>query len=150
MRIIDISIEQWRNFNNVSIQAPTDATLVCLVGENGTGKSNILELISAVAHRLGISPGVEIPRGDPFSELHSFSVSIQFNETMDGLLDEQQFQQFTQNGVSWNGVLTVTSNKSEQGQHVQQLLADGDGDEVQRVNLANQLIQKLNERKNTH
>lgn len=150
MRIIDIKIDQWRNFNNVRVKAPEDATLVCLVGENGTGKSNILELISAVAHRLGISPGVEIPRGDPFGEPHSFSVSIRFNETIDDLLDEQQAQQFAQNGISWHGVLTVTSNRNEQGQHTQQLIAHGDGDEAQRVNLAAQLIQKLNERKHTH
>ncbi|MEQ8289703.1 MAG: AAA family ATPase [Gammaproteobacteria bacterium] len=150
MRIIDIKIDNWRNFNNVRIQAPEDATLVCLVGENGTGKSNILELISAVAHRLGVSPGVEIPRGDPFSEPHSFSVSIRFNETIAGLLEEQQVQQFTQNGVNWNGVLTITSDRNEQGQHSQQLLAQGDGDEAQRINMASHIIQKLNERKNTH
>jgi len=152
MRIVDIKIEQWRNFSNVRIQAPEDATLVCLIGENGTGKSNILELISAVAHRLGISPGIEIPRGDPFSEPHSFSVSIRFNETIGSLLDEQQVQHYTQIGISWNGVLTVTSNKNEQGQHNHQLFAHGDGSEeiVQRVNLAAQLIGKLHERKNTH
>lgn len=150
MRIIDIKIDHWRNFNNVRVQAPEDATLVCLVGENGTGKSNILELISAVAHRLGISPGVEIPRGDPFSEPHSFSVSILFNETIDSLLDEQQVQHYTQIGVSWNGMLTVTSNRNEQGQHVQQLCALGDGEEAQRISLAAQLIGKLHERKNTH
>ena len=139
MRIIDIKIDNWRNFNNVRVQAPEDATLVCLVGENGTGKSNILELISAVAHRLGISPGVDIPRGDPFGETHSFSVSIRFNETIDTLLDEQQAQNFKQNGVNWNGILSVTSNRNEQGHHNQQLLAHGDGDEAQRINLASQI-----------
>jgi len=150
MRIIDIKIDQWRNFNNVRIQAPEDATLVCLVGENGTGKSNILELISAVAHRLGISPGVEIPRGDPFSEPHSFSVALKFNETIEDLLLEQQVQQFTQNGAGWNGVLQVTSNKDGQGIHTQQIIAHGDGDEAIRIDLASMLIQKLHERKNTH
>lgn len=150
MRIIDINIEHWRNFNNVRIQAPEDATLVCLVGENGTGKSNILELISAVAHRLGVSPGIEIPRGDPFGEPHSFSVAIKFNETVESLLSEGQVQQFDNNGVNWNGLLEIISNKNEQGQHTQKITAHGDGDEGHRVNLANQIIQKLNERKNTH
>lgn len=150
MRIIDIEIVHWRNFKNVRIQAPEDATLVCLVGENGTGKSNILELISAVAHRLGVSPGVEIPRGDPFSEPHSFSVSIRFNETIDGLLEAQQVQHYAQNGVNWNGVLTITSDRNEQGQHSQQLLAQGNGSEDQRKNLASYIIQKFNGRKNTH
>ncbi|MEW8658036.1 MAG: AAA family ATPase [Candidatus Thiodiazotropha endolucinida] len=150
MRIIDIKIDNWRNFNNVRIEAPEDATLICLVGENGTGKSNILELISAVAHRLGVSPGVEIPRGDPFGEPHSFSVSIRFNETIESLLDEQQAQQFIQNGITWGGVLTVTSVRDEQGHNSKQLLAQGGGDEGQRINLASRLIQKLNERKHTH
>lgn len=149
MRIIDINIHWWRNFNNVRIQAPEDATLVCLVGENGTGKSNIMELISAVAHRLGISPGLEIPRGDPFGEEHSFSVTVKFNETVKNFL-VQQVQEFLQPDVSWNGVLEITSNGDKQGSYTQKIIAHGDGDETQRINLAAELIEKLNERENTH
>lgn len=37
-------------------------------------QSHLLELIAACAHKLGLSPGVEIPRGDPFADRHDFSL----------------------------------------------------------------------------
>ncbi len=76
MRVTKIRIDHWRNLQNIDLQIPSDATLVCLVGENGTGKSNILELISAAANQVGIASGLEIPRGDPFGEPHSVSITF--------------------------------------------------------------------------
>ena len=76
MRIRKIQIDRWRNFENVAIELREDASLVCLVGANGTGKTHLLELISACAHHFGLSPGIEIPRGDPFKDEHSISAEI--------------------------------------------------------------------------
>ena len=76
MRILRLRVANWRNFRDVNLLIEEDSTLVCLVGENGTGKSNILELISAAANRLGISPGIDNPRGNVFGEIHDISVGV--------------------------------------------------------------------------
>jgi ABC-type uncharacterized transport system ATPase subunit len=76
MRIRNIRINNWRHFENVELQLGESTGLVCIVGANGTGKSHLLELIAACAHRLGLSQGIEIPRGDPFSDPHDFSLQF--------------------------------------------------------------------------
>jgi predicted ATPase len=65
-----VKIGYWRNLRDVDLNVSEDSSLVCLVGENGTGKSAILELLSACAHEFGISQGVETNRGNAFSEPH--------------------------------------------------------------------------------
>lgn len=74
MRIRSIEIETWRHFERIRIQPPEDAPIVCLVGGNGTGKSQILELIAACAQRIGLSSGYEASRRSPFEEQSSFEV----------------------------------------------------------------------------
>ncbi|MCL4218910.1 MAG: AAA family ATPase, partial [Candidatus Hydrogenedentes bacterium] len=80
MRIRNIRIVSWRNFENICLELGDEAGLVCIVGANGTGKSHLLELIAACAHRLGVSQGIEIPRGDPFSDPHDFSLEFYLAE----------------------------------------------------------------------
>ena len=80
MRIRRIKIGRWRHFKDIEFDIGDDEGLVCVVGANGTGKSHLLELISACAHRLGLSTGAEIPRGDPFSDLHDFSLLLYLAE----------------------------------------------------------------------
>lgn len=132
------------------IQSPEDATLVCLVGENGTGKSNILELISAVAHHMGISPGLEIQRGNPFGERHSFSVSIKFKETIDSLLSNENIDEFTSRNITWSGIISVESHSDQNNRQNTKIIAHGEGDEGSRINLAHRLINRLRQRQNTH
>ena len=74
MRIEQINIERWRHFDNVEIDLPDTSPMVCLVGGNGTGKSQMLELIASCATRIGLSAGTELQRGDPFSEDSKFSI----------------------------------------------------------------------------
>ena len=76
MRIRSIGIKNWRHFSDIQLQLQKDTGLVCIVGANGTGKSHILELIGACAHRIGLSQGVEIPRGDPFVDIHEFHLQF--------------------------------------------------------------------------
>src|SRR6266511_1139675 len=77
MRIDSITINRWRNLESVHLELPADAPLICLVGENGTGKSNVLELIAAAGFRLGLSPGIQLKRGNPLDEPHDFSIRLQ-------------------------------------------------------------------------
>ena len=44
MRVTQVKIGYWRNLRDVDLNVSEDSSLVCLVGENGTGKSAILEL----------------------------------------------------------------------------------------------------------
>ena len=88
MRIREIKISRWRNFREVNIEPPADAPLVCLVGANGSGKSHILELISAAAHHVGLSSGIDIPRGDPFKDLErDFTIEFYLAKGVSAALD---------------------------------------------------------------
>lgn len=89
MRIRKIEINNWRNFKGVTIELPDTASLVCLVGANGTGKTHILELISACAHHIGLSAGIEIPRGNPFEDtVRDFSVEFYLARGVSAALDK--------------------------------------------------------------
>lgn len=109
MRIVRLSINHWRNLRDVDLEIQDQPTLVCLIGENGTGKSAILELLSAVSHHLGISQGVELPRGDPFSEEHDVTVLAQLPADDPLLQDEALTNGAQPAGGSWNGGLRLTS-----------------------------------------
>lgn len=148
MRIRKINITRWRNFENVSIEVPEDAPLICLVGANGTGKTHILELISATAHHFGLSAGIQIPRGDPFQDSdHEFLVEIflanNASEAMDAALREDALYE------SWDRTLSVKSRKSEGG-HVIELSAGGIADAAQAQGFAAQIVARLRQSKEVH
>lgn len=108
MRIRNITIKHWRNFEDIDLQLDPDASLVCVVGANGTGKSHLLELIAACAHRLGLAQGVEIPRGDPFADQHDFSLQFFLAEGISKTTEEFVKQQgFTQ----WDRTLSIKSQR---------------------------------------
>ncbi|MEO1047027.1 MAG: ATP-binding protein, partial [Pseudomonadota bacterium] len=74
-----IHIYNWRHFQNIEIEFPLESKVVCLVGANGTGKSQLLELIASAAQRIGLSHGVHPARVNPFSEDASFRVEFQID-----------------------------------------------------------------------
>ena len=55
VQVIRVTIKAWRDLRDVELHVGAETPLVCLVGENGTGKSGVLELLSAAAHQLGIA-----------------------------------------------------------------------------------------------
>lgn len=111
MRVKRVAVKTWRNLRNVDLRVDTEAPLVCLVGENGTGKSGVLELLSAASHHLGIAQGVEMTRGNPFDEDHDIEVDIQV-PLEDLTLPAHLTTQFDQAGTPWNGDLRLTSTRS--------------------------------------
>jgi len=148
MRIRNLEIVTWRHFENISISVPDDAGLVCIVGANGTGKSHLLELIAACAHKFGLSQGVEIPRGDPFVDLHEFSLTFYLapgvSEVVDnGLISLEGF-------AEWDRTLHISSRRNEQGQTATVISAGGVADANQSANFAQQVMQKLNQSKEVH
>lgn len=147
MRIRHIKIVAWRHFANIELSLAGDAGLVCIVGANGTGKSHVLELISACAHRLGLSQGIEIPRGDPFSDEHEFSLQFYLAQGVSdpidrGLAEEPAF-------VAWDRTLTIKSTKSA-GRHLQEITAGGIADSGESTNFAQRVVQALNQSQDVH
>jgi len=65
VRIHSLRIGRWRNLEHIELVLDVDADYLCLVGENGTGKSSLLELLSVAAHHLGLTPGVALRRPHP-------------------------------------------------------------------------------------
>jgi predicted ATPase len=113
MRVQFIEIIHWRHFEGIRLTPPDDAPVICLVGGNGTGKSQILELLAACAQRLGLSPGTESSRGDPFAEPAIFSIrffiargSVPAVDEMTGPLGAH-IQVYSQ----WDRTLTIHRNQ---------------------------------------
>lgn len=110
MRIQNIKINHWRNFRDIEFSPQPDAPVVCIVGANGTGKSQILELIAACAHRLGLTPGYEHARGDPFAEQDaSFEVTFKLNDSMFPNISKnsQSMIQFVEIFDDWDKTITI-------------------------------------------
>lgn len=147
MRIRSIKINQWRHFENIKLQLDGDTGLVCIVGANGTGKSHLLELIAACAHRLGLSQGIEIPRGDPFSDPRDFSLQFFLaegvSEAVDqGLAGEAAF-------AEWDRTLTIES-RNLPGNNLERIEAGGIGDPNLRIQFATRVIDQLRQTKSVH
>lgn len=141
MRIRRISIREWRNFRNLQIDIDQESSLVCLVGANGTGKTHILELISACAHRVGLSSGVDIPRGDPFNdEVKDFELQIYLapgvSEALDTPFGQPEYY------AAWDRTLTIRGSD-----HV---LIAGGVDEANAVNFGNLVANQLRLSKEVH
>ncbi|MBN8604845.1 MAG: AAA family ATPase [Planctomycetes bacterium] len=111
MRIRSIGIKNWRHFSDIHLQLQKDTGLVCIVGANGTGKSHILELIGACAHRVGLSQGVEIPRGDPFADVHE--LHLQFHVASDVSETVEQFVSSIEDFRAWDHTLLLHSKRSD-------------------------------------
>lgn len=147
MRIRSIQIAHWRHFQNIELALGNDAGLVCIVGANGTGKSHFLELIASCAHRLGLSQGIEIPRGDPFNDPHEFSLQFFLapgvSDPVDqGLRAERVFP-------AWDRTLTIASRRDD-GRHTQTISAGGVADRGESENFAQMVVRALNQSQDVH
>jgi len=147
MRISDIEIQQWRHFRNLKLYVDEDAGLVCIVGANGTGKSHILELIAACAHRLGLAQGIEIPRGDPFSDPHSFCLRFHVAAGVSGAIDLGLAQEKAFG--AWDRTLYI-EDRNIPPDHISRISAGGINDPQQSLDFAQKVIEQLNNSKEVH
>jgi hypothetical protein len=115
LKITRIEIADWRHFRNVEFDVPPDASVVCLVGGNGAGKSQILELVAAASQRAGLSRGASVARGDPFAESATFAVRFQLDI---GVLPELEAALGTDPGLAgaerWDRTITIRSNAGQE------------------------------------
>lgn len=146
MRIRRIRIGQWRHFSNIEINLEEDAPLVCVVGANGTGKSHILELIAACAHRLGLTQGIQLARGPVFNDPHD--IELQFY-LASGVSDAVDVELATnENYSAWDRTLTLRS--SNIANSVNTIEAGGITDPTQRATLASNVIRALQTSREVH
>lgn len=146
MRILQVAIREWRNLRDVQVDVPPDAPLVCLVGENGTGKSAILEMLSSAAVHLGIAHGVDIPRGDPVNDPHDFSVVARVPQS-DELLPADLQERLSAAGGTWDGVLQFRSRRDEAGQEL--TVTPMMEDEALAQEVGNRVVAELRNRRET-
>ena len=147
MRIRKIKIHHWRHFENVELELSNEAPLVCLVGANGTGKSHLLELIASCAHRLGLSQGIEIPRGDPFNDPHFFSLQFYLAKNVSDAVDVglSSLPEFAQ----WDRTLTIQDRREDAGSS-SQILAGGIVDQNQSRAFAQNVVDALRQSQQVH
>ncbi len=148
MRITRIAIGRWRNFSDVDLSVPPDEPLVCLIGENGTGKSNLLELLSSVSHEFGLTAGYEPRRGNPLEETHSeLEIQLRITEAPEAMLGSELWESLRGFNVDgWDGSLILRSTRHADGSGSRELLAGGTGLQENGANaLAGRISQWLRE-----
>jgi ABC-type sulfate/molybdate transport systems ATPase subunit len=109
VRVTKIDVGRWRNMANVTVEVDRAADFVCLVGENGAGKSNLLELVAFSAPHFGLGD-VSLKRPFPGDLLQPFDVTITLDlggEVSDEALIEMGVPQPTLD--AWDGTLTFTA-----------------------------------------
>ncbi|HVR92127.1 MAG TPA: AAA family ATPase [Novosphingobium sp.] len=110
MRVRHIKITKWRHFENIELSISESAPVVCLVGGNGTGKSQILELIAACAQEIGLSHGFASGRGNPFNESAEFEVTVYIAPHTVPTIDDPDLdipEQFRDLWAAWDRTLLV-------------------------------------------
>jgi predicted ATPase len=150
LRVRKIEIARWRNFENVSISLADNTSLVCLVGSNGTGKTHILELISACAHHIGLSAGINIPRGNPFEDTdHDFSLEVFLARGVSTALDATFGE--AADHVAWDRTLRVTSRRLANESHsTATVSAGGITDPGRSQRFARLAVERLGQSRDVH
>lgn len=118
------------------------SNLVCLVGANGTGKSNLLELIAISASKLGLSHGVSSLRGNLGQEQYNFSVEFSIDANICGILEQHLA------GIpafrDWDGSLTLnTRSMSSNGTSTSQIAAGGVDNTRDSIDLGGRISKTL-------
>lgn len=154
MEVVKIRINQWRNFRNLHIDVPQDGRLICIVGDNGAGKSNLLELVSYAAHKVGISPGFSGTRGGVNGEEHDFVVAFRLPGAIQkwmcghGARNLAPHRDYLTN--SWDGTIAVASSFAPGHGHEQRLSLGGIDNNSSTPAAANAVHAALSGRSDTH
>lgn len=109
MRIRSLYVSRWRNLVDLRLDVPPEARFVCLVGENGTGKSSVLELIAWSAHQLGLAAQVAlrrpVPQATPGSD---YRIEVCLATEREAALREIMRPQVGDDAADrWNGEVTL-------------------------------------------
>lgn len=108
-RVLELNVERFRNLHDIHLVISPETSLVCLVGENGTGKTTVLELLGMIASKVGLARGVENLRGDSGQHQGTYSARIQVSTEPASALGELQ-SPHSEWAASWDGTLTIHSD----------------------------------------
>lgn len=148
VRIVSVEIQRWRNLEGVSFQPPAEANLICLVGENGTGKTAALELLALASHCFGLSPQLQERRATDWPAGTAATVTLEVSDPplLDAYQQHAPEDPTRQAAERWNGRLLFRFPDPEGGQGIgvgQNVYADGiDDNQIARslgANIAHQL-----------
>ena len=148
MRFTRIQINKWRNFTDIELIVPKEATLVALIGENGVGKSSILDILNSASHQLGLSAGVDIPRGDPFQDEHDLRIDVVISRDVTTLLTEQQINQYKEQGITYDGCISIVTVKSPERTERKVFLTNFEEHRLAST-FANELVNALRSKEDT-
>lgn len=153
MKISRIKINSWRLFRDVEFCIPENQRVICLVGENGTGKTSVLELLAVASQAFGLSSGLNIPRGIPLNEPHDFEVELRLSDRIchrvrndkDGLAETGSASQ------NWDGTLLWRSvSPDEKPKHPMVLAGGFSSDEATAASIAKRITGFLRRDNDTH
>lgn len=108
MKISRIKIGRWRNLADFEVEFDPNAEFICLVGENGAGKSNLLEAVAYAAPHFGLTSSVSAKRPFPPDIAQPTDIAI----TLD-LGDESAADGLISEGIDptsvglWDGTITL-------------------------------------------
>jgi energy-coupling factor transporter ATP-binding protein EcfA2 len=122
MRVESVRFNNWRCFDQVEISFPLDANTVCLIGDNGTGKSTVLDTIAFAFGWLSI-PGAATGLYPQQTSETSGEASVVIDSGVrpsDGLYSDWPINdllhttraQSRESLSSWQGRISVTFNKT--------------------------------------
>lgn len=107
MRISRIKIDRWLNLEPFELTLPPQSKLVCLVGDNGAGKSSFLELLSIIAARVGFSEAGSRPYRN-HSVYMEHKVEVTFDLSDSGWIHRGNWlANVGFDTTAWTGSLTV-------------------------------------------
>jgi len=107
VKINRIKIGRWRNLADFEVEFDPNAEFICLVGENGAGKSNLLEAVAYAAPHFGLTSSVSAKRPFPPDMAQPTDIAI----TLD-LGDESAVNGLIAEGIDptsvgvWDGTIT--------------------------------------------
>lgn len=127
--------------------------LVCLVGENGAGKSSLLELLLRALVDFGLTPSAEYVRGDPLEEVHrDIVIAFELNVPLDSILVEDNLRStYLRPEIKWDGSLIFESNKVDaRSRRQSRVYAGGTGERGTMENLGGAISLSLRARPETY
>lgn len=132
MRIENLTIRNWRQVGDVDIRVTDESNIVAIVGENGVGKSNILQLISECLLRIGLQNEQHPQPKSRMREPHELSLSLDFSDQLEIMMEMEYLEGFWSHKPNatlfddWDGRVGVESSFTEGDLEPELVLQVGD------------------------